>query len=119
VIHTDTGTFRDENFDEPRYNLVEMAVAVLDLAAGLGMLLAATRRHPERLPIVVGAIAGITPDLIDNTPVIAPVFRRTRFGRRYHQMHNHMHRTARPHEWRLGVATQIAAVLIGASILRR
>ena len=119
VIHTVPGTFREENCDTPSYNVTETAFAVLDLAGGLALLLAATRRHPQRLPIVMGAIAGITPDLIDNAPGIAPRFRATRFGRRYHQMHHHLHRTARPHEWRLGLATQIVAILIGAAVLRR
>ena len=119
IIHTDTGTYRTDSADAPRYSLGEVAVAALDLAIGLALLHRATRDHPDRGVILTGALAGITPDLIDNAPGIAPHFRATRFGRRYHAMHNRLHRTARPEEWRLGVLTQLAVVLIGAAVLRR
>src|SRR5439155_3792447 len=101
VIHTDTGTFRGEDDDEPRYSRAETAVAVLDLAVGFTLLRLAARGDPRWKPILAGAIGGITPDLIDNAPVIAPLFRATRFGGRYHAMHHRLHRTAAPDEWPL------------------
>jgi hypothetical protein len=119
VLHTDSGTYRTGAADEPRYSRVEVAVAAADLLVGLGLLWVAVRRHPCRAAVVVGALAAITPDLIDNAPGIAPRFRATRFGRHYHAMHHRLHRTAEPHEWLPGVATQVAAVLVGAAILRR
>lgn len=119
VLHTDTGTYRTGAADEPRYSRVELAVAAADLLVGLALLVGAAREHPRRSAVVVGALAGITPDLIDNAPGIAPRFRATRFGRHYHAMHHRLHWTARPHQWLPGVATQVAAVLIGAAILRR
>jgi hypothetical protein len=119
ILHTDTGTYRTDDSDAPRYTLTETAVATLDLALGLALLHRATRGHPDCGVIFAGALAGITPDLIDNLPVIAPRFRATQFGRRYHAMHNRLHRTARPEEWRLGVLTQIAVVLLGVAVLRR
>ena len=119
VIHTDTGTFRTEDQDEPRYSRAEAAVAVLDLAVGFTVLCLVSRRHPQWKPILAGAVAGITPDLIDNAPVIAPRFRATRFGSRYHAMHNRLHRTAAPHEWLLGAVTQIAVIAVGVVLLRR
>lgn len=119
IIHTDPGTGRAEPRDTPCYSLAETTIAAVDLAAGLALLLLAARGHPQRRQIVAGALAGILPDLIDNAPVIAPRFRATPFGRRYHAMHHHLHRTAEPHEWPLGAATQIAVILIGAALLRR
>jgi hypothetical protein len=119
VIHTDTGTFRTEGEDEPRYSRTETTVAVLDLAVGFTLLCLAARRHSEWKPILAGAVAGITPDLIDNAPVVAPRFRATRFGSRYHAMHNRLHRTAAPHEWLLGTVTQIAVIALAAAVLRR
>jgi hypothetical protein len=119
VIHTDTGTFRDENDDEPRYSRVEIAVAVFDLVAGFTLLRLAARGHPEWKPILAGAIGGIAPDLVDNAPGVAPRFRATRFGRRYHAMHHRLHRTAAPDEWLLGAVTQVVAIAIGAAVLRR
>jgi hypothetical protein len=119
VIHTDTGTYRTGAAVEPHYNRTEAVVATCDLLAGFALLYLVARRHPQRGQILAGAIAGITPDLIDNAPGIAPRFRATRFGRRYHAMHNHLHRTARPHEWPLGAATQVAVILAGAALLRR
>ena len=119
VIHTDTGTFRTGEGDEPRYSPTETAVAVLDLAVGFTLLHLAARRHPRWQPILAGAIAGITPDLVDNAPGIAPRFRATRFGCRYHAMHHYLHRTAAPHEWLLGAITQVAAIAVGAALLRR
>ncbi len=118
IIHTDPGTYRTENQDSTDFSRAELAVAVVDLAAGLALLHLATRDHPRRPEIVAGALAGIAPDVVDNGP-LAPRFRATRFGRRYHTMHHHLHRTARPEEWQLGVATQVVVVLIGAALLRR
>jgi hypothetical protein len=122
VIHADTGTLRKHRgvvSDVPRYNTAESAIAAVDLALGLTLLHLTVRRHPRRGAILAGALAGITPDLIDNAPGIAPRFRATPFGRRYHAMHHHLHRTAEPREWLVGAATQIAAVLLGAALLRR
>jgi hypothetical protein len=119
VIHTDTGTFRTENDDEPSYSAAETAVAVFDLAVGFTLLYLAARRRAEWQPILAGAIGGITPDLIDNAPVVAPRFRATPFGSRYHAMHHRLHRTAKPNEWLLGTVTQLAVVVVGAALLRR
>jgi hypothetical protein len=119
VIHTDTGTFRAEGDDEPRYSRAETAVAVLDLAVGFTLLYLVARGQPRWKPVLAGAIAGITPDLIDNAPVVAPRFRATRLGSRYHAMHHRLHRTAAPEEWVRGALTQVAAVAIGAALLRR
>jgi hypothetical protein len=122
ILHTDTGTLRkarDETADTPRYSLAETAIAVSDLVAGLVLLHATVRRHPRRGSILAGALAGIAPDLIDNSPGLAPRFRATGFGERYHAMHHRLHRTAEPHEWPFGVVTQVAAILIGAALLRR
>jgi hypothetical protein len=119
VIHTDTGTYRTGAGDDPSYSRAETAVATCDLVAGFALLYLVARRHPQRAAILAGAVAGITPDLLDNAPVIAPRFRATRFGQRYHGMHTRLHRTARPHEWVLGAATQVAVVLAGAAVLRR
>jgi hypothetical protein len=117
ILHTDPGTYRTGAVDDPRYSPTEALVAVTDLAVGLGLLHLATRSHPRRTPILVGAFAAITPDVFDNGPMAAR-FRATRFGRRYHAMHNRLHRTARPEEWLPGVATQLAAALVGAAFLR-
>jgi hypothetical protein len=119
VIHTDTGTFRTGQRDVPRYSKAESAVAAIDLAAGFALLWLTARRHPHWRSILAGALAGITPDLIDNAPGVAPRFRATPFGRRYHAMHHRLHHTAEPHEWALGAITQIAATLIGVALLRR
>jgi hypothetical protein len=119
VLHTDTGTYRTGAADEPRYSHVELAVAATDLLIGLALLYRVAREHPRRAAVVIGALAGITPDLIDNAPVIAPRFRSTAFGRRYHAMHNRLHWTARPSQSLPGVATQVVVVLIGAALLRR
>ena len=119
VIHTDTGTFRTGEADAPRYSGAETAAAVLDLAVGFTLLYFVARRRPDWKPILAGAIGGITPDLVDNAPGVAPRFRVTRFGRRYHAMHCRLHRTAAPHEWLLGSVTQLAAVAVGAALLRR
>jgi hypothetical protein len=118
ILHTDPGTYRKGAVDDPSFSGTELLVAVTDLGAGLLLLHQATRSHPQRAAILVGALAGITPDLIDNGPFAAR-FRATPFGRRYHALHNRLHRTARPEEWLPGVATQIVAVLIGAALLRR
>lgn len=119
VLHTDTGTYRTGAADEPRYSRTEVAVAAVDLLVGLALLGVAARQHPHRAAVAVGALAGITPDLIDNAPGIAPRFRATAFGRRYHAMHHRLHWTATPQQSLAGVATQLAAVLIGAALLRR
>ena len=118
ILHTDPGTYRTGVVDDPSYTWTEAMVAVTDLATGLALLHRASRDHPQRTSILIGAFAGITPDLIDNGPLAAR-FRATPFGRRYHALHNRLHRTARPEEWLPGVATQILAVLIGAALLRR
>jgi hypothetical protein len=118
VLHTDPGTYRTGAVDEPRFSPTEAAVAVVDLAVGLTLLHLATRDHPRRTPIFAGALAGITPDVIDNGPLAAS-FRATPFGRCYHGMHNRMHWTARPHQWLWGAATQVALVWVSASVLRR
>jgi hypothetical protein len=118
ILHTDPGTYRTGSPDDPAYSRTEAAIAVSDLIAGLTLLHLATRRHPERVAAVVGALAAIMPDVVDNGPCAAQ-FRATSFGRRYHAMHNRMHRTARPEQWLPGVATQAAAALIGAALLRR
>jgi hypothetical protein len=119
VIHTDTGTYRTGPGDEPSFSRTEALVATCDLVAGFALLYLVAQRHPERGSVLAGAVAGITPDLIDNAPGIAPRFRATRFGQRYHGMHTRLHRTARPHEWILGAATQVAVILAGAALLRR
>ena len=118
ILHTDTGTYRTGAPDDPRYSRTEAAIAVTDLIAGLTLLHLATRRHPERFAAVLGALAAITPDVVDNGPC-ATQFRATGFGRRYHAMHHRLHWTARPEQWLSGVTTQVAAVLIGAALLRR
>jgi hypothetical protein len=119
IIHTDTGTYRTGECDEPRYSRAETLIAVCDLAIGLTLLHLVSRDHPQRGAILAGALAGITPDVLDNAPGVAPRFRATKFGRRYHAMHHTLHRTARPHEWLLGAATQVAMVAAGIALLRR
>jgi len=119
VIHTDTGTFRTADVDEPRYSATETTIAVLDLAVGFTLLYLTARGDPRWKAILAGAIAGITPDLIDNAPVVAPRFRSTRLGARYHALHNRLHRTAAPEEWLPGVVTQVVAIALGAALLRR
>jgi hypothetical protein len=122
ILHTDTGTLRKAHGatpDTPRYSLAETMIAICDLAAGLALLYGVARRHPRREAVLAGALAGITPDLIDNSPGLAPRFRATRFGERYHAMHHRLHRTAEPHEWPVGIVTQVAAILVGAALLRR
>ena len=118
ILHTDTGSYRTGEADAPEYSRTEAVIAMTDLLAGFTLLHLATRRHPERGAAVLGALAAIAPDVVDNGPFAAR-FRATRFGRRYHAMHHRLHWTARPEQWLPGLATQVAAFLIGAALLRR
>jgi hypothetical protein len=120
VLHTDTGTFRvrEESDDRPRLSRIELAVVVADLMIGGLLLIALTHGHPYWWVALLGGLAGITPDLVDNVPFWSPRFRATAFGRAYHAFHSRFHRTAPRTAWVPGLLTQLVVWLVAAWIVR-
>lgn len=77
---------------------------------------------PSLHPFVLGAFGGFLPDLIDNVPFWNKPFRKSAFGKQFHNFHENIHlvwtRTfPMDRYWLLGIVTQVVAVAIAWNVL--
>lgn len=122
VIHTDIGTYYYGKWSElgvDRSNFMitrplDWVVGSVDVAIGMIVGLLIWPQTDYSIPVLAGAIGAVLPDVIDNGPFIQRLFRKTKFGKRYHEFHWKFHSTAAPKIWYIGVATQLA--IIGLSL---
>lgn len=67
--------------------------------------------------IIFGAFGGILPDLVDNSPFWTFKFRKTRFGRSYHKLHEFCHYTVmNPKYIWLGILSQLILIFLALLI---
>lgn len=62
---------------------------------------------------ILGAAAGLLPDIMDVSPFWKDKFRNTRFGKKYHALHEFFHWPLSIKYWHIGLATQITIIIVG------
>lgn len=114
IPHTDQGTFFKEDSPTARWPLWLWTSAVLDAALAFALLLYLLTLYPSSfyLPIIGGALGGLSIDLIDNVPFWRHAVHKTTWGKKIHAFHEKFHNTVSRQNWWLGFILQII-VLIG------
>jgi len=123
--HTDIGTYywgRWAKLGVDRSNFMiarplDWAVGLTDLAIGTAIALMIWPQTGYSMPVLFGALGAVLPDLIDNGPFIQRLFRKTKFGKAYHEFHWRFHSTASPKIWYIGLLTQVAIIVLALWLL--
>lgn len=73
--------------DGGKFTKRQLFLLALDGIVGLTILIFLFINSSAKLPFVMGILGGLLPDLLDNVPFWDKQFRRTIFGKRFHQFH--------------------------------
>jgi len=115
--HTDGGSFKVNVKDFAKdIRIIKIVAIDLVLMTVIGLFLYTL--HGFYLPMVLGAIGGAMPDIIDNMPFWSPRLRKIFPFNYYHRFHEYFHFTIENEKWLwTGIATQIILILISFGLL--
>ncbi len=114
IPHSDGGSLNVpvENFTKDKRII---AIVLLDFILMIVVAMSLLNLKGLYLPMILGGLGGILPDLIDNMPFWTPRLRKISFFKAYHKFHETFHFTIMADDFIFaGVVTQI--FLIGAAL---
>lgn len=115
--HNDPGSWFVGKPKQDNLTKEQLIMAVADVLIGLVILYLLRSTVTFTSAIYWGALGGVLPDLMDNTPFIKTIFRSNKFGRLYHGYHEKYHTTLPWRRFVLGIGLQVVIVAIGLAFL--
>ena len=108
IPHYDPGSllYKDEEKDVV-WKPFTYFMAILDVAVGLGIVTIVALNSPDATNIIAGGLGGVLTDLLDNVPTIKDIFRKTKFGKGFHNLHETFHNTLTTESIFIGLMMQI------------
>ena len=113
VPHVDPGTWHmEKTIAEHGLEARDYATILLDVAAALFGFVALSGAAPIMAAgPIAGAIGGALPDTLVAVALVFPKFPKWKGLKWYHDLIEKFHYTAKPSQWILGVATQLAVII--------
>ena len=109
IPHYDPGSllYKEEKEKNTPWKPHTYFMVILDVALGMGTLTIIGLNSSEAANLIAGGFGGVLPDLIDNVPIAKELFRKTKFGKKFHQLHEGMHNTLPINNMFIGLMIQI------------
>ena len=102
--------------DGGKYTFRQNLLIAIDLIVGGSLLLYFWIQSGYNMNFFFGALGGIAPDLLDVVPFWKERFRKTKFGKFFHKIHDSIQIFSTGPV--LGIATQIVLILIAVFMLK-
>ncbi len=116
IPHTDSGTWHyHDGLHSRTLDARDFTVAIVDTSAAFfGMLALAGHAPIIAAAPLAGAFGGLLPDLVMLFGLFVPKFAAWKGVAWYYKFQDTVHYTAKPHQWFVGILTQV--VVIGAAV---
>lgn len=112
IPHYDPGSFYYGKKSPNNLTPQQLYMAVIDVSMGIGYLAMIVVVINHNTNLLWGALGGVLPDLVDNTPVAKDIFRKFWFGNKYHNFHEKFHTTMPWQKALAGLGGQLLIMLI-------
>jgi len=100
------------------YQRTEVIMGLLDFLFGIALLIAIVGKRPGYKVMYWAGFFGILPDVIDNTPWVAHLWKSSHATKWIDVFHHHFQHNVLPSQWLLGFSTQLAVIAIAIWIIR-
>lgn len=102
---------RNKKTQETKFGLGQIALMAVDLFIAIFIIKYYLKIDSQNSGFIWGAIGGMAPDLLDNIPFWNKIFRKTKFGRYLHKIHESVHIILDPPAF-VGILTQILVIIV-------
>lgn len=100
--------------DDGKFTFRQISLLVIDGIIGLVIVYQVLLGNNFNASYIAGAIGGLVPDILDNSPFWKKAFRRTIFGKKLHLLHKLVH-GKQPIIY-LGLSIQIIIIIVFAAL---